>query len=311
MTRRGLSAGLAVLGGAMAAPPAVASATLPAASTVLRMAYVDAPAGQLHYRHQGEGPALVLLHWAPASGRQYEPVMPLFVGAGFQPLAFDLPGYGRSYKAERGFSVDHMADALVAGLSALGHRQFHLLGGHLSASVATRMAAIAPARVRSLTLDGVLLLEPAEWTALLARFAGKSPMPASGPGFRAFPFDMAVETLSEWNPDFALSEATLGQVYDLLNDYMEMGLAPIRAFVEPAADALPPPPFDLATALKGLEVPTLFLSAEREPLRASFARAADMVRGSRRHSFDGTHPLLTPTRAADYAAAVLAHLRSS
>jgi pimeloyl-ACP methyl ester carboxylesterase len=197
ITRRGLTAGLATLTGALAAA-APGQERAGRLSDKARMAYVDTPFGQLHYRQQGDGPAIVLLHWAPASGRQYEPVMPLLAGAGFAPLAFDLPGYGRSYKAGRGFAVEHMAEAILTGLSALGHKRFHLLGGHLSASVAAQMAVQAPERVYSLTLDGVLLLEPAEWTALLARFAGKSPMPASGPAYRSFPFDMVVETLREW-----------------------------------------------------------------------------------------------------------------
>jgi pimeloyl-ACP methyl ester carboxylesterase len=280
--------------------------------TQMRMAYVDTPFGALHYRTQGRGVPLVLLHWAPASGRLYEPVMPLFAGGGIEAIAFDLPGYGRSYKADtnanRGFSVEHMATAILAGMEALGHRRFHVLGGHLSASVATQMAVQAPEHIRSLTLDGVLLLEPAEWTALLARFAGKSPMPKGNPDYRAFPFEMTLETLREWNPDFVLTDESLGDVYALLNDYMEMGLPTMRAFVEPDENA--PPPYDLEPALRRLAVPTLLLSAEREPLRVSFDRATRLIAGAVGHSFEGTHPLVTKGAAEPYAARVLAHIVS-
>lgn len=310
-SRRALSLGMAAMSGGLAASAAAgaapADAVMVRGAPGLRMAYVDSPLGQLHYRHAGAGPALVMLHWAPASGRQYEPVMPYFAGAGLTPLAFDLPGYGRSCKARRGFSVEEMAEALLSAVTALGHREFHLLGGHLSASVAACMAVMAPWRVRTLTLDGVLLLEPEEWTALLARFAGKSPMPSASSDYRSFPFDMTVETLREWNPDFILDETTLEAVYDLLNDYMEMGLAPMRAFVEP--DDKAPPPFDLASALKALRVPTLTLSAAREPLRASFQRVTKLISGAEGHSFPGTHPLVTAGQAEGYARRILAHIR--
>jgi pimeloyl-ACP methyl ester carboxylesterase len=248
----------------------------------------------------------VLLHWAPASGRLYEPVMPLFAGGGLEAIAFDLPGYGRSYKADKGFSVEDMATAILAGMDALGHRRFHLLGGHLSASVTAQIGVQAPERIRSLTLDGVLLLEPQEWTALLARFAGKSPMPKGNPDYRAFPFEMTLETLREWNPDFVLTDDSLGEVYALLNDYMEMGLPTMRAFVEPDENA--PPPYDLEPTLRRLAVPTLLLSAEREPLRASFDRATKLIGGAIGHSFEGTHPLVTKGAAERYAARVLAHI---
>jgi len=281
--------------------------TIQTAPRPLKLAYVETPFGQLHARIQGSGKPLVLLHWAPASGRLYEPVMPLFAAQGFETIAFDLPGYGRSYKAAKGFAVERMAEAIIAGIDTLGHNRFHLLGGHLSASVAAEIAVRASKRVLSLTLDGVLLLEQAEWSHLLARFAGKSPMPARGVANHAFAFDMALETFHEWNPDFVLNETTLHDVYELLNDYLEMGLPTMRAFVEPDDNA--PPPHNLEPVLKKLAVPTLVLSAQREPLRASFQRVADLITGSISHSFDGTHPLVTRGKADAYAARVLAHLK--
>jgi pimeloyl-ACP methyl ester carboxylesterase len=300
--RRHFPATLAALGTALSAAHAAQPGSL-------QMRYVDTPFGALHVRTQGEGTPLVLLHWAPASGRLYEPVMAKLAARGISALAFDLPGYGRSYKAGKGFSVEHMAEAILAGATALGHGRFHLLGGHLSASVAAEMAVQAPERILSLTLDGVLLLEPAEWETLLQRFAGKSPIPAKSAEFRAFPFDMALETLREWNPDFVLTDATLGQVYDLMNDYLEMGLPTMRAFVEPDENA--PPPYNLEASLRRLAVPTLLLSADREPLRVSFQRATDIIDKAVGYSFEGTHPLVTNGKAEAYAARIAAHISRS
>lgn len=274
----------------------------------MRFAYTDAPHGQLHLRLHGEGRPLVLLHWAPASGRLYERVMPHFAQAGFRCFAFDLPGYGRSYKARSGFSIEHMADAILAGADTLGIERFDLVGGHLAASVAAQMAVTAPARVRTLTLDGVLLLEPEELEVLLARFAEKSPMPRQGSNaHHAFVFEMALETLREWNPEFDLTNETLEDVYGFMNDYLEMGLPAMRAFVEPDENA--PPPYDIAAALEKISAPTLVLSAELDPLQPSFERVASCVAGASSHCFEGTHPLVTAGRAKAYAAQIIEHMR--
>lgn len=299
--RRWLPAILAGLSGTLAA-----AKTSPETPAEMQMAYVNTNFGQVHIRHQGTGMPLVLLHWAPASGRQYEPLLPLFAAQGIEAIAVDLPGYGRSFKSTKGFSVPAMAEAILAAVDTLGHQRFHLLGGHLSASVAAEMALRAPKRIRSLTLDGVLLLEPEEWAHLLARFAGKSPMPGKDDGYKKFPFEMTLATLQEWNPMFELTSATLDDVYALMNDYMEMGLPTMRAFVEPDENA--PPPYDLEPALRRLSVPALVLSADQEPLRAAYARALEIIKNATGHSFRGTHPLVTKGQSQAYASTVIAHI---
>ena len=276
----------------------------------MRFEYVDTPEGQLHLRRHGQGAPQILLHWAPASGRMYEPAMREFASRGFECLAFDLPGYGRSHKNARGWTIPQYAANLLHALDQLGIDRFHLLGGHLSASIAVEMALTSPARIEHLVLDGLLNLSGSEWTDLLHRFQGMSPMmdrpmmDREGE-FRAFPFDMVVSTLREWNPEFVLSDATLPQVYALLNDYLEMGLDPIRDFVEPESgpgiEA-----YDLAGALSGLRVSTLVLSADREPLQAAFRRSLDAIPGASGHVFPGVHPLVSE-RAGEYIEAIVAH----
>lgn len=267
----------------------------------MQMAYAATAAGQIHYRRDGEGAPLVLLHWAPASGRMYAEVMPILAGAGYDVLALDLPGYGRSHKNPAVRSIPELAANVREALDALGLGVFALLGGHLSASVAVEIALTEP-RVSRLVLDGLLNLNPDEWSVLLRRFAGHSPMPDPEGRFRQFPFDMVVHTLTEWNPDFRLGADTLGQVYALLNDYLEMGLGPMRAFVEPDS-SLAAPPYPLAERLTRLHIPTLILSADREPLRPAFQRSLAAVPDALGHTFPGTHPLVSG-REGEYAGVV-------
>jgi pimeloyl-ACP methyl ester carboxylesterase len=274
----------------------------------MQMAYVATAAGQIHYRRHGDGTPVVLLHWAPASGRMYAGVMPLLAAGGRDVIALDLPGYGRSHKNPLVQSIPAVAVNVREALDALGLGTFALLGGHLSASVAVEMA-LTDSRVSRLVLDGLLNLNPDEWSVLLHRFAGLSPMPDPEGRFRQFPLDMVVHTLTEWNPDFRLGTDTLGQVYALLNDYLEMGLEPMRAFVEP--DSAPAvPPYPLAARLQCLRTPTLILSAEREPLRPGFQRSLAAVPNALGHTFAGTHPLVSG-RDGEYAGVVSGFLGGS
>ncbi|MCC5870620.1 MAG: alpha/beta fold hydrolase [Gammaproteobacteria bacterium] len=235
----------------------------------------------------------------------YEAAMRHFASSGFESLAFDLPGYGRSHKNARGWTIPQCSENILQALDQLAIDRFHLLGGHLSASIAVEMALTAPKRIAHLALDGLLNLAEDEWRNLLHRFRGMSPMMDRNGAFRSFAFDMVVSTLQEWNPEFVLSDSTLPQVYDLLNDYLEMGLDPIRDFVEPQSDTTDDA-YDLAGALSRLRVPTLVLSADSEPLRAGFQRSLDAIRGSDGHVFPGLHPLVSD-RSGEYVEAIAAH----
>ncbi len=273
------------------------------------MGYTESAVGEIHYRHSGQGRPLILLHWAPASGRMYEPAMPSLASRGFSVLALDLPGYGRSHKMRPGSSVPQLAEELLAAIAALRIERFDLLGGHLSASVAIEMQHQARRRIRSLVLDGLLNLQGEEWTALLRRFQGYSPMPEASDRYRSFPFDMVVETLHEWNPQFELTAATLHEVYALLNDYLEMGLPAMRAFVEPGTGPAPPP-YSLPKRLGDVTCPTLVLTAALDPLRAAYARSVQAIPGARGHDFPGVHPLLS-ARHVEWAQVVTRFLADS
>jgi pimeloyl-ACP methyl ester carboxylesterase len=262
----------------------------------IRVGYTESAVGEIHFRHLGQGRPRILLHWAPASGRMYEAAMPSLASTGFAVFALDLPGYGRSHKMRPGASVPATAEELLAALEVLGIDRFDLLGGHLSASVAIEMQHQARRRVRSLVLDGLLNLQGEEWTALLRRFQGYSPMPDAQGRFRSFPFDMVVETLQEWNPRFELTAVTLNEVYELLDDYLEMGLPAMRAFVEPGTGPAPPP-YALPKRLADVSCPTLVLTAALEPLRAAYTRSVQAIPGARGHDFPGVHPLLSGRHA--------------
>jgi pimeloyl-ACP methyl ester carboxylesterase len=272
-------------------------------------AYAYVPSGEVHYWSLGEGPPLVLLHWAPASGRMYARAMPVFAAAGHWVIAPDLPGFGRSHHNHAAAAIPDLADDVLAALDAVGVAEFALLGGHLSASVAVAMARRAPSRVRALVLDGLLNLEPAEFAALVAGFAGHSPRPDPAGKYKAFPVEMTLATLHEWNPDFHIDDETIADVYALMADYLQMGYGPIRGYLEPGTRPAPAP-YPLRGELPELRVPTLLLTAEREALRPAYSRSLAAIPGARGHEFAGVHPLMAK-REAEYVAVVDGFLRSA
>lgn len=95
--------------------------------------------------------------------------------------AVDLPGFGWSPPpADRDYSINGFARAVVRHLDAAGRGPVHLFGNSLGGAVSTRVAAARPDLVRSLTLVSPALPElrvqrSAVPTALLA-MPGMAPL---------------------------------------------------------------------------------------------------------------------------------------
>ncbi len=89
------------------------------------------------------------LNWTDLMGLLSEPAGPL-------PLAceaLDLPGFGYSPPpADRDYSIDARAAAVVALIERRGNWPVHLVGNSLGGAVSTRVAARRPDLVRTLTL---------------------------------------------------------------------------------------------------------------------------------------------------------------
>lgn len=106
----------------------------------------------LYFEEHGSGAPLVLLH----GGLQ---TIELAFGdtlAEFakrhRVIAIELQGHGRTPDTERDFTLEHLADDVVALLDHLGIEQADVLGFSLGGLAATQVGAAHPARVRRLVL---------------------------------------------------------------------------------------------------------------------------------------------------------------
>lgn len=112
---------------------------------VLR-AMVRAPTGQVSYLRKGErtGPRMVFVHGTPGSAEGWLDFVAEPVVAGWEMLAVDRPGFGRSDPRDAVTSLAEQADALVPLLEARGGRRAVLVGHSLGGPIVLRAAIDHP-----------------------------------------------------------------------------------------------------------------------------------------------------------------------
>ena len=117
---------------------------------------------QVHLRHAGTGPALVLLHQSPQNSRMWLDMIAHFADR-YTVIAPDTPGFGYSDPlALAEPSIADLAQATVEALDALGIARFAVFGMHTGGIVAAQVAADNPDRVSALVVDGYAAFTPEE-----------------------------------------------------------------------------------------------------------------------------------------------------
>jgi pimeloyl-ACP methyl ester carboxylesterase len=274
----------------------------------MRYGFADTLSGQLHFRACGAGPDIVLLPWLPASGRMYDSIMSHLARAGFRAIAFDLAGSGRSHKKCRNWTVQQYAADVLEACGSLHTVPYTVVGGRFSAAVAVEMLLASPAQVTGAVLDGVPGLAPEELRRMNGPTSGISPKLGDDGAWRAFPFEVVVRTLKDWDPSFELTQETLPLVYEYVRDYLELGYEAIVSGAE--ADAKKEKSaYDVLARLGEVSQRVLVMTSDADSLAPAYTRALERARNSRGHKFAGNHPVLTPARAAEYAQVVVSFAR--
>jgi len=266
-------------------------------SAPLRYGYVDTAHGQMHYRAAGVGEPLtrtvVLLHWTPGSGAQYDPVLHELARRGFRAFAPDLAGYGASPGGARDWLITDFARNVLEIAQVLAPAPFALLGGHVSAEIAAQAAVLAPERVSHLILDGSPTWDRAFRHKLLADIKPTAPVPVEDGSHLVKWWQHILWEMRMWQPDFKLDEVGSAQAMRvLLSDLQSrFDFSGLRALAE----------FEMADCLRQIKQPTLALTAATDPLRDQHDNVLSLVAGARGHEFAGAHPIHHPGRAAEYA----------
>jgi 3-oxoadipate enol-lactonase len=107
---------------------------------------------------EGEGDPVFCIHGLGGSSNSFTPLMPAL--ARHRVLRIDLPGSGRSQRAEGALSITRFANAVLSVCVRLGIERAHFVGHSMGTIVCQHIALAAPALVRSLALFGPLMALP-------------------------------------------------------------------------------------------------------------------------------------------------------
>jgi haloacetate dehalogenase len=106
---------------------------------------------RIHFRREGTGPAMVLLHGYPQTSHEWRKVMPILAKR-FTVIAPDLRGYGDSDRPAGGYDKRTMAGDVADLIRRLGVGPVVLVGHDRGARVAHRFALDHPTLLRRLVL---------------------------------------------------------------------------------------------------------------------------------------------------------------
>ena len=253
---------------------------------------VDTPDGQVHVRHAGSGDAVVLLHWTPGSGRQYQHVLSELAARGYRAIAPDHMGFGFSDARPRAWAVGDYAQNIADVMKGLGVASAHIIGGHFSSEVATALALRHPASVKKLVLDGSPVWPRPLREQILASAKPQDPKWSEGGDHIAWIWQRAAWLRKMWDPAFTLSDQTAEALKIAVMENILAGNT------DDAAEALRD--YDLDMALPRLALPVLALTAETDPLTNCHKDVLRLIPGALGHAFAGAHPLHHTARAAEY-----------
>jgi haloacetate dehalogenase len=121
---------------------------------------IDTGEAEIHVRHGGSGPPLLLLHGYPQTHAMWHRIAARLAEA-FAVVAPDLRGYGRSSKPattddHEPYSKRAMARDQVAVMRSLGHERFAVCGHDRGARCAYRLALDHPERVTALAVLDII-----------------------------------------------------------------------------------------------------------------------------------------------------------
>jgi len=251
-------------------PTILSTEPRPAHRTLMEMPAAE-PISMLHVHRAGAGEPLVLLHGLGESHIGWRPVIET-LSEGYDVIAIDLPGFGRSPALPGAVSptAANLAAAVQDTLDKLGVGSYHVAGYSLGARVAIQLAGSD--RVRSLIAiapDG--LGTPVErLQGFVAMLAGRGVAMALAPVDEWFPAGRSLFLAGTRSLPWQIAPADAKQ---LLTDFAGA----------PAYDATNwASLFDMPTHLHTITAPALFLQGTADPLMApQIARYVGLMPGAK------------------------------
>jgi pimeloyl-ACP methyl ester carboxylesterase len=116
------------------------------------MPSVEAAGTELNYERAGNGEPMLLIQGMSANILAWGDAFRPRLEQGFDCIAFDNRGMGRSGNAELPFTIADLAGDAIGLLDALEVERAHVVGISMGGAIAQELALAHPGRVRTLTL---------------------------------------------------------------------------------------------------------------------------------------------------------------
>lgn len=223
----------------------------------------------MHFEQAGQGAPLLLIPGALGTGEgDFPGQLDWFARRGFQVVAPDPRGYGKSRPPQRDYPLDFYdrdAADMFALMAALGHERFSIMGWSDGGNIAVIMAAAKPQAVdRLVTFGGQSFLTAEEIAAF-----------------------NEIRSISAWSPQIV--EVLRGIYGDALDDLWDRYVDGQEALFQAGANLY-------RERLSQVRCPVFVLHGARDPLVPAFHAEAIHrgIAGSRLHIFpDGKHNIHT------------------
>lgn len=240
----------------------------------------------------GNSEAIVLLHWTPASSRQFVPVLPLLADKGYDAYAIDHMGYGQSDPRPKPWAVEDYANNIAEVMDGLGLAEATIAGGHFSSEIATELSLQHPGKVSRLILDGSPVWDRVFREEVLKTARQPTPDWQEDGSHIAWVWERALWLQKMWDSKFTLNDDGAALLRNAVIDSMSAQQS------DDSAEALKN--YDMDDALRKVSLPTLALTAETDPLNNCHAKVLEAVSGSVGFTFTGSHPLHDSIKASYY-----------
>lgn len=124
----------------------------------MKRGYVDTPHGQIHYRTEGEGAPVLILHQTPMSSESMQPLI-REVGKEMKAIGMDTIGYGNSDRPPHPYTdIKEFAQSVAWFIEGLGYKKVHIFGDQTGSQIALQTAADFPELIES-----VAVFDPFNW----------------------------------------------------------------------------------------------------------------------------------------------------
>ncbi|MGA9695091.1 MAG: alpha/beta hydrolase [Dehalococcoidales bacterium] len=240
----------------------------------MKRGYIDTPEGQVHYREEGTGEPLLLLHKAGLSSDEFTEMLP-FLGKKYRAVAMDALGYGNTEMPVPEPGFDDCVKNILHFLDAMKLKKTNIAGHLLGSSFAVEFAAVHPEKVKKLILWDGIFLDEVERKATQEEYSTEH---------MEFKVDGS-HLMKVWNSRNPKPDSNLKLIQRSAIEYMKSSLGEASGVSHRALFS-----YNIGPKLPMIKCPTLLMHGSGGPLFARQAAIRNAIPGCREVTLDISGP---------------------